>query len=482
MRCLALAQAWQDAGGRVVFAMTQVSPAVRDRLLSENMEISELETSPGSADDAGRVAALARLYAATWVVVDGYHFGGAYQRELRAAGPKVLLIDDNGHAGPYSADLVLNQNAHAGESLYRDREPYTQLLLGPRYAMLRREFASWRDWKREISPVGRKVLVTMGGSDPDNVTARVIQALNLVKTEGLEATVVVGGSNPHYETLQKAAEGFAGAIRLQRDVSNMPELMAWADVAISGAGTTCSEMCVLGLPAILIDLAENQRPIALALERRVIAIHIGGSADVTPAAIADKLEWLLFSTENRAAMSCRARLLVDGRGSGRVLSSVLSGNLRLRQIEEKDCRLLWEWANDSEVRTVSFSPEPIPWDQHLRWFHSKLADLNALLYLVTDPEETPVGEVRYQLEGTRAVVSICVGPEFRGKGYGNRILKMATEELFRSTQVKKIDAYVKPENEASLRLFASAGFTLGTTVQLGGQRAVHFVLGRNSVS
>jgi RimJ/RimL family protein N-acetyltransferase len=322
----------------------------------------------------------------------------------------------------------------------------------------------------------------MGGSDRDNVTERVIQALNLVKTEGLEATVVVGGSNPHYESLQKAAAGFAGAIRLQRDVSNMPELMAWADVAISAAGTTCWEMCVLGLPAILIDLAENQRPIALALERRAIAIHIGDPADVTPAAIADKLEWLLFSTENRAAMSRRARLLVDGRGSGRVLSSVLSGNLRLRQIEEKDCRLLWEWANDPEVRAVSFSPKPIPWDQHLQWFHSKLADPNALLYLVTDLEDAPVGEVRYQREGTRAVVSICLGPEFRGKGYGNTILKMATEELFRSTQVKKIDAYVKPENEASLRLFTSAGFTLGATGQVGGQRAVHLVLGRKSAS
>jgi UDP-2,4-diacetamido-2,4,6-trideoxy-beta-L-altropyranose hydrolase len=481
MRCLALAQAWQGAGGRVVFAMAQVSPALRDRLLSENIEVSKLDTVPGSADDAGRVAELARLYAATWVVVDGYHFGATYQRELRAAGPKLLFIDDNGQAGPYSADLVLNHNAHAGERLYRDREPYTRLLLGPRYAMLRREFASWRDWKRKISPVGHKVLVTMGGSDPDNVTARVIQALNLVKTEGLEATVVVGGSNPHYESLQKAAEQFAGAIRLKRDVSNLSELMAYADVAISAAGTTCWEICMLGLPAILIALAENQRTTARELERRVIAIHIGDSTDVTPTAIADKLEWLLFSTESRAEMSRRARLLVDGRGSLRVLSSVLCGNLRLRRIEEKDCRVLWEWANDPEARAVSFSSETIPWDQHLQWFHSKIADLNAVLYLVT-LNDTPVGEIRYQLEGTRAVVSICLGPEFRGKGYGNAILKMATEELFSSTQVKTIDAYVKPENEASVRLFTGAGFTLGTVGPMLGQRALHFVLGRSSVS
>ena len=98
---------------------------------------------------------------------------------LKAAGRKLLVVDDTGHAGVYAADLVLDQNAHATEKLYQCREPYSKLLLGSRYALLRREFRPWREWKREIAPVARKVLVTVGGTDPDNLTVRVMRALQI---------------------------------------------------------------------------------------------------------------------------------------------------------------------------------------------------------------------------------------------------------------------------------------------------------------
>jgi spore coat polysaccharide biosynthesis predicted glycosyltransferase SpsG len=186
--------------------------------------------------------------------------------------------------------------------------------------VLRREFGCWREWKRQIEPVGRKVLVTMGGSDPDNFTTVVIDALRLVRVEGLEAIVVLGGCNPYARSLEQSADQFAGAVRLRRSVSNMAELMGWADVAISGAGTTCLEMCLLGLPAILIDLAENQRPIAHELERTRCAIYLGESGNVSVENVATKLEWFLLSPEIRAACSRRARDLVDGQGAARVVS------------------------------------------------------------------------------------------------------------------------------------------------------------------
>ena len=274
MRCLALAQAWQDTGGRPVFAIAEATPAIRGRLLADNMDVVSLEISAGGEGDAPKVTALAMHHAAKWVVVDGYQFGADYQRQLKAAGLKLLFVDDNGHADHYSADLVLNQNPHADESFYSSREPYTRLLLGLRYAMLRREFSQWQEWKREILPVGRKVLVTMGGSDPDNITALVIEALQSLPGKEIETTVVVGGGNPHFESLELAAGSFTGKMRLEKDVSNMPGLMAWADIAIVGAGTTSWELCLLGLPAILVDLAENQRPVAAELNRLQVVVHL----------------------------------------------------------------------------------------------------------------------------------------------------------------------------------------------------------------
>jgi spore coat polysaccharide biosynthesis predicted glycosyltransferase SpsG len=183
MRCLALAQAWQDTGGNVVFAMVESTPAIDARLRSEGMEIVQLKASPNSIEDARNVSALARDRRAACVVVDGYRFDSHYQSNLKNTGLKLLFVDDLGKCGHYSADLVLNQNVHASESLYADREAHTRLLLGPRFALLRRDFKRWSKWQREFTPNGRKLLVTMGGSDPDNVTAVVLEALSAVKVE-----------------------------------------------------------------------------------------------------------------------------------------------------------------------------------------------------------------------------------------------------------------------------------------------------------
>jgi len=326
MRCLALAQAWQDLGGRAIFAMAGTTPAVTERLQSESCEVRAVSATPGSQpgsrEDSRQTIALARELHAEWVVVDGYQFSGDYQRSLKAAGCKVLFLDDYGHAGHYSADLVLNQNVGADGGLYKDRESYTRLLLGTRYCLLRREFNSWRGWKREIPATGRKVLIAMGGSDPDNFTQVAMRALRLVEIPRLETTVVVGGSNPHWASLQKSASEFAGALQLRRDVADMAELIAGADVAVSAAGTICWEMCLLGLPVLLIHVAENQRAVAEGLDKQGCAIHLGNLRDVSAERVASQLQRLLKSLETRRSLSQHARELVDGEGAKRVTSAM----------------------------------------------------------------------------------------------------------------------------------------------------------------
>ncbi|MGO9169174.1 MAG: UDP-2,4-diacetamido-2,4,6-trideoxy-beta-L-altropyranose hydrolase, partial [Candidatus Sulfotelmatobacter sp.] len=250
MRCLALAQAWQDSGGTVVFAMVEPLPSMRERLFSEEMNVVPVEALAGSREDARCVAELASQRAAAWVVVDGYHFDADYQRELKAAGLQVLFVDDNGRAGPYAADVVLNQNANAHKNLYPDCEPYTRLLLGSRYVLLRREFNPWREWVREIPDLGRKILITMGGSDPDNITLKAIEALTQAGVAGLEATVVVGGSNPHLESLEQRISESGRFIGLRRNATDMPELMAWADVALGAAGGSLWELLFMGCPVL----------------------------------------------------------------------------------------------------------------------------------------------------------------------------------------------------------------------------------------
>ena len=324
MRCFALAQAWQDAGGRTVFVIAEAAPAVRERLLGENIELVPLDVTAGGEDDARKVAELALRHAAAWVVVDGYQFSADYQRQLKAAGLKLLFVDDTGHAGHYSADLVLNQNAHADESLYPDRESCTRLLLGTRYVLLRREFDRWRDWKREVALVGRKVLVIMGGSDPRDITSLTVRSLQRVDVEGIEVVIVVGGSNPHLWSVQRLAATFRAATVL-RDTSNISQLMSWADVAFSAAGSTAWELAYMGLPSLLLEVLEHQSPVAKAMAANSASVNLGWFAEAKEEEMARAAGDLLRDNTRRKQMMDSGRRLVDGDGTRRV-TRILAGN------------------------------------------------------------------------------------------------------------------------------------------------------------
>lgn len=322
MRCLALAQGLQDQGGRAIFVLSNKSPALEARLLSEQMLILHLSVEVGSDEDAHQTVDFAYQFAAKWVVVDGYHFGAKYQKAIKNFGNSLLFFDDYGHANCYYADLVLNQNISAHQDLYINREPYTKLLLGTDYTLLRKEFCQWLQWHRKINLVASKILVTFGGSDPDNVTLKVIQSL-LFMSNDLEVIVVVGGSNPHYKKLKSVTESNS-AISIQQNVNNMPELMAWANIAIAAGGSTNWELAFMGLPSIVITIADNQKAIAAELDRQGVIINLGWHQDVTIEQISLVLRELIGDRHKREDMSQKGRKLVDGNGASRVASQMLN--------------------------------------------------------------------------------------------------------------------------------------------------------------
>jgi UDP-2,4-diacetamido-2,4,6-trideoxy-beta-L-altropyranose hydrolase len=474
MRCLAVAQAWQDAGGWAVFALAESTAAIRARLAAESCEVVTVSSAAGTGDDASETISLGRERKCEWIAVDGYHFTADYQRDLKDAGFKILFLDDYGHAHHYSADLVLNQNVCAREALYAKRDRHTRLLLGPRYCLLRREFSAWREWKREVPSVGRRLLVTMGGSDPENVTARVVDALGLVGLEELEAIVVVGGSSPHSELLQRPAAQTGKKISVRRDVTNIAELMAWADVAVSSAGTTCWELFLLGVPALLVDVAENQTALARELGRQHCAIHLGGPGDFTADQLAGQLETLLRSAEMRRGISLCCRKLVDGRGTLRVASAMRAG-LRLRPAREKDCRLLWEWANDPQVRDAAFSSAPIPWEQHKVWFASKMRDPDCHILVAEDDQGRAVGQFRVDWRADQdGDIDVSVAFDYRGAGHGRVLIDLGVSSVF-AENGERLHAFVKVGNQGSRRAFEQAGFTSLGEESVHGQLAIHYV-------
>jgi len=476
MRCLALAQAWQDVKGHPIFVMAAESSAAVTRLKSKGIEIVHLSTQPGAIDDAIQTAHLARERDVTWVVVDGYHFDAAYQKSIKDAGLKLLFIDDHGHAEHYFADMLLNQNLHANEALYVNREPYTRLLLGTRYVLLRKEFLKWCEYRREIPNKAKKILVTMGGGDPNNLTTKVINALKKLADSDLAVKIIIGPSNPHIESLQNALLLAPCSMRIIQNIENMADLMAWADMAISAGGTTSWEIAFMGLPNLVIATADNQRPVAEQLQEVGASEYLGWHKSLSVSELARKLTTLLTTRRVRMQMAQKAQEVVDGKGTDRVLMHIHRKKLGLRPVRKEDCRLLWEWTSAPDVRAVSFSSEPIPRDEHVKWFNSKLTDSQCIFYISTNGKGTPIGQIRFDSEENEARVSVSVDPKFRGKGYGNAMIWLASQEVFNVSDVTVIHAHVKKDNDSSVRAFEKAGFTVAGTEKVHGHQAIHLVL------
>ncbi|WP_159460634.1 UDP-2,4-diacetamido-2,4,6-trideoxy-beta-L-altropyranose hydrolase [Calothrix rhizosoleniae] len=479
MRCLALAQAWQDAGGKVIFVMAIKAPLLEAKFKSEGMETAYITAQLGSAEDARETVKLTRKFNANWVVVDGYNFGGEYQQIIKDDGLRLLIIDDYGHAEHYYADIVLNQNISADEGLYVNREPYTQLLLGVKYTLLRREFWQWCGWKRQTPTVARKILVTLGGSDAENVTLKVIQALQLVELDDLEAVVVVGGSNPHYEQLKSVCLDAKFPIHLKRNVTNMPELMAWADMAIAAGGSTNWELAFMGLPTIILVLADNQRAIAEKLGETKATVNLGWHENISATQIASMVAQLVINTDTRTEIVKSSQKLIDGEGCKQVLRYLEAKLLKLRSVSPEDCRLLWEWSNELEVRAASFFTGLIPWQEHVQWFKSKLNASDCIFYIAVDRNDAPVGQVRYDIKNNEeAVISISIDKRFRYQGYGNYLINLGCEQIFSDSNLFRINAYIKPNNKSSINTFTQADFkNIGTTT-IQGHLAFHFVRNR----
>lgn len=322
MRCLALAQAWQDRGGRTVFLMAQATPAIRERLSRESCEILLCDAVVGSANDACGTLDAARRLECEWLVLDGYQFDSAYGAGLSGRGFGVLYVDDSGK-GQHSADIILNPNLTAAESQYKMRSDETQLLLGTNYSLLRREFRNWSGWRREIPPIAREILLTLGGSTPEPLALCILEALGQVKHQFERAVFVLGASSGELESLQYAAEQMKDETCFVRAPTDMATLMAKADVAIAAAGSTCWEMCFMGLPALIVDVAENQTAEAMELHRQGYAKYLGSGSTLTPGTLAAELSELLAARDGRRKMAERCRKLVDGRGAERVAAAMI---------------------------------------------------------------------------------------------------------------------------------------------------------------
>ncbi|MDY7034794.1 MAG: UDP-2,4-diacetamido-2,4,6-trideoxy-beta-L-altropyranose hydrolase [Thermodesulfobacteriota bacterium] len=328
MRCLALAQGWQRRGGRAKFLSCCDSNRLQRRIINEGIDFIHIENPYPDPSDLKTTQDILQktqrgksLQTGPWIVIDGYHFDSTYQKLIREEGFNLLVIDDMANQPFYYADIILNQNIHADQSSYHF-DSDTKLLLGSDYTILRQEFLTYGTSKREIPGFAHRILVTLGGADSKNVTLEVIKALSMINDPDLQVKIVIGTSNPNLQSLQAALCNLPSTFHLLSSVDNIPELMHWADMAISGGGTTCWEMAFMGLPNLIIILADNQRSNAEELNKAGCSKNLGFYDKLSYEKITLEINKMLRDTGQRKGMSIAGKNLIDGRGIDRVLNEM----------------------------------------------------------------------------------------------------------------------------------------------------------------
>ena len=337
MRCLVLAQEFKKQGGKVTFISACDNNILRNRITDEGFQLVSVENSyPNKGDLETTLLTINNsLSSNKWIIIDGYHFDTHYQESIKNYRNRLLVIDDTAHLNRYVADIILNQNIIAKELIY-SCEPGTKLLLGTNYVLLRDEFLTNKNWNRDFPKIAKNILVNMGGGDLDNVTFKVLSAFDQVDIDGIEIIAVVGAANPHLDSLKKVTENSKHKIDLLQNVNAISDLMVWADMAISAAGSTCWELAYMGLPAILIITSENQVMNLEFLEKYGAATCVSNKMNISTNLISEIIIQSIMNKELRNNMSNKGKLLVDGNGSKRVVKTFQILNKKAKENNERE--------------------------------------------------------------------------------------------------------------------------------------------------
>nr|WP_284048210.1 UDP-2,4-diacetamido-2,4,6-trideoxy-beta-L-altropyranose hydrolase [Marinobacter sp. ATCH36] len=252
-----------------------------------------------------------------WIIVDHYGIDRHWEDRARNCCLRVMAIDDLADR-EHHCELLLDQNFGRNCDAYSRLVPASvTVLCGPRFALLRREFSEWRNYsiQRRLKANGHRLLINLGGVDQNNVTGQVLEALSRCPgAEVFDISVVMGANSPCLESVEVQVRQLDLKAELLTGISNMAEVMASSDLAIGAAGATSWERCCLGLPTLLLVIAENQKPVATALAEHGAALCI-----FNPDCISAQLcESLFMLSDQRAAFTESSMALCDGDGAARV--------------------------------------------------------------------------------------------------------------------------------------------------------------------
>ena len=296
MRCLTLAEKLREGNNSITFLSRLHDGNLNHLIKEKNFDVFELPLHPnqpfqgnhktylewlGCKQSIDAKDCIASIHASSQtidlLIVDHYALDEQWEKALRPWVKKIMVIDDLADRN-HDCEILLDQtHGRKKADYYGFVSTQTKLMMGSTFALLRSEFSDWREYSlaRRIKPQLKQILITMGGVDALNITSEI---LNIIEKSDLSKStkiiVVMGGSSPFLKQIKQLAIKISFKVEVRVDVKNMAELMSNSDLAIGAAGSTAWERCCLGVPSIMIVLAENQQLVAKTLSSAGAAISI----------------------------------------------------------------------------------------------------------------------------------------------------------------------------------------------------------------
>jgi UDP-2,4-diacetamido-2,4,6-trideoxy-beta-L-altropyranose hydrolase len=471
MRCRTLATALRRRGARVQFITRAHDGHLGDMLAREGFAVTLLprpESAPGARgredyaawlgvspqDDAGQTIAALDHAQNDWLIVDHYGLDQSWEERLRPHARKLMVIDDLANR-PHASDVLLDQNyAVDGPARY---QPWVQvpccLLLGPRYALLRPEYAQYRETMVPRSGEIKRVLVYLGGADNADNTGKVLAALSEPSLAHLEVEVVIGPNFIHKQsvTVQAAVRPHT---RIHGHLPHLAGLMAQADLAIGAGGATTWERLCMGLPSLVLSIADNQLPACEALASSGLIEYLGRAGDLDAPAIEAAVLASLAASGALRTLAMDHQSLVDGMGVERIAETLYPtpvDQLTVRPAAAGDALRFFAWANDPEVRSRAIDSASADIATHGDWFSRCLTDANSNIY-VLEASGLPVGQVRFERRSGEATIAHSLDALVQGRDWENQLIKLGIEAL-NNSRPTRLATEINPKKIAPVASF-----------------------------
>lgn len=385
------------------------------------------------------------------VVLDGYNFNSEYQYQIKKSSFKLVCIDDiyNTH---FVADAVINHSEGISPGKY-SKEFYTKLYLGIQYAILRKSFLK-QTFPDIYTFSNQRVFINMGGTDQNNFTAKALKTC--IENENISVIdIVLGSFYAHLEELKNIALDNKNIhINFYSNLSEQEicALMKKSSCAICSSSTIAYEYASVGGILFVYQTVSNQKNIYSFLIKSALAFPVKDFRKVISKFEDEKSRRNYFENRNSYFSGKSSNYLVS------IFEKLeTERDIKIRKASKDDVSIYFKWVNESEVRKNSLNIAPIPYEKHIVWFDSKLRNKNTLLFVI-EKGNKPVGQVRFDREDSVGEIDYSIEKKYRGKGYGEIILKNAITKYHQKFPADKIVAKVKQSNIASNHVFNKLGF------------------------